>query len=182
MIYVALLRGINVGGKNKINMKELTKSFERVGMEKVITYINSGNIIFEHSNLNKEEIIAILEEVIYEDFSLEIKVLLRNINDCAAIIEALPTHWENDKEMKSDVMFLWDEIDDESVLDELVVKPDIETVLYVPGALLWSVARAHQPQSGLAKLASKKLYKKMTIRNVNSTRKIYSMMEEINNN
>src|SRR5699024_4468664 len=73
--YVKLLREKNVGEKNKINMKELTKSFERVGMEKVITYINSGNIIFEHSNLNKEEIIAILEEVIYEDFSLEIKVL-----------------------------------------------------------------------------------------------------------
>jgi len=182
MIYVALLRGINVGGKNKINMKELKKSFERAGMEKVTTYINSGNIIFEHSNLNEAEIIDILEAVIFEDFSLEIKVLLRNINDLAAVIDALPDHWENDKEMKSDVMFLWDEVDDEKLLDELAIKPDIETVLYVPGALLWSVNRTNQTKSGLAKLASKKLYKKMTIRNVNSTRKIYSMMEEIINN
>lgn len=182
MIYVALLRGINVGGKNKINMKELKKSFERVGMEKVITYINSGNIIFEHSNLNEAEIIDVLEEVIFEDFSLEIKVLLRNIKDLAIVIDALPDHWENDKETKSDVMFLWEEVDDEKVLDELAIKPEIETILYVPGALLWSVDRTNQTKSGLAKLASKKLYKKMTIRNVNSTRKIYSLMEEMANN
>jgi len=182
MIYVALLRGINVGGKNKINMKELKKSFEREGMEKVITYINSGNIIFEHSNLNEEGILEVLEEVIFEDFSLEIKVLLRNIKDLAIVIDALPDHWENDKETKSDVMFLWEEVDDEKVLDELAIKPEIETVLYLPGALLWSVDRTNQTKSGLAKLASKKLYKKMTIRNVNSTRKIYSLMEEMANN
>lgn len=46
MIYVALLRGINIGGQNKINMKELKTSFERIGMLNVVTYINSGNIIF----------------------------------------------------------------------------------------------------------------------------------------
>ncbi len=46
MIYVALLRGINVGGKNKIDMKLLKQTFERVGMNDVVTYINTGNIIF----------------------------------------------------------------------------------------------------------------------------------------
>lgn len=182
MIYVALLRGINVGGKNKISMKELKKSFERVGMEAVTTYINSGNIIFETSNQNETEIIATLEEVIFEDFSLNIKVLLRTIKDLTAIIEALPSHWKNDKDMKSDVLFLWDEINDEKVLNELVPKPDIDTVLYVPGAILWSVDRTNVTKSGLMRLASKDLYKKMTIRNVNSTRKIYLIMEEIMNN
>lgn len=46
MIYVALLRGINVGGNNKINMKQLKETFEQAGMLDVVTYINSGNIIF----------------------------------------------------------------------------------------------------------------------------------------
>ena len=182
MIYVALLRGINVGGKNKINMKELKKSFERVGMEKVSTYINSGTIVFEYPSLNKAEIIDILQDVIFEDYSLEIKVLLRNIKEVAIVIDALPEDWKNNQEMKSDVMFLWEEVDDEKVLDELKIKPDIETLIYVPGALLWSVDRTNQTKSGLAKLSSKKLYKKMTIRNVNSTRKIYSMMEKIADN
>lgn len=178
MIYVALLRGINVGGKNMINMKELKESFKRVGMRSITTYINSGNIIFENSKQTEEEIIAILEEVIYVDFSLAIKVLVRNINDFSIIIDTLPEHWKNDKTMKSDVLFLWDEINDEKVLSELTIKPEIDTAFYVPGAILWSIDKAHLTKSGLMKLASKAHYKKMTIRNVNSVRRIYSIMEE----
>lgn len=53
MIYIALLRGINVGGKNKIDMKLLTQSFEQVGMNNVVTYINTGNIIFSHKGKTK---------------------------------------------------------------------------------------------------------------------------------
>lgn len=182
MIYVALLRGINVGGKNKISMKELKETFQRVGMEAVTTYINSGNIIFKNSTQTEVEIITVLEEAIYEDFLLEIKVLIRNINDIGKIVETLPAHWKNDQDMKSDVLFLWDEVNDEKVLNELVPKPDIDTVLYVPGAILWAVDRTNVTKSGLMRLASKDLYKKMTIRNVNSVRKIYSIMEEIMNN
>lgn len=53
MVYVALLRGINVGGKNKIDMKLLKKSFEQAGMNNVVTYINSGNIVFTDSHRTK---------------------------------------------------------------------------------------------------------------------------------
>ncbi len=45
-LYIALLRGINVGGNNKINMAELKRMFETIGMSQVRTYINSGNILF----------------------------------------------------------------------------------------------------------------------------------------
>lgn len=44
--YIALLRGINVGGKNKISMKELKAGFEELGFSNVVTYLNSGNVIF----------------------------------------------------------------------------------------------------------------------------------------
>ena len=57
MIYIALLRGINVGGNNKIDMKLLKLTFERVGMKSVKTYINSGNIIFINDGLSKTEIV-----------------------------------------------------------------------------------------------------------------------------
>ncbi len=56
MVYVALLRGINVGGKNKVDMKMLKQTFENAGMTDVVTYINTGNIIFSHHNLSKEEL------------------------------------------------------------------------------------------------------------------------------
>lgn len=182
MIYVALLRGINVGGKNKIEMKKLKETFESVGMKSVITYINSGNVIFEDLKHTKADIISILEEAIYEAFTLNIKVLILSINDLSVIIDTIPNYWENDKDMKSDVLFLWEEVDDETVLNELVIKPTIDTVLYVAGAILWSVDKKNVTKSGIMNLASMKLYKKMTIRNVNSTRKIYTLMQEILNN
>lgn len=179
MIYVALLRGINVGGKNKIDMKNLKKTFETVGMESVITYINSGNVVFKDSKHNKEDIISILEKAIYEDFSLNIKVLIRSINDLTLVIDNLPDYWENDKEMKSDVLFLWEEVDNELVLNEIVINPKIDSVMYVPGAILWSVDKCNVTKSGMIKLASMNLYKKITIRNVNTTRKIFSIMQGI---
>lgn len=176
MIHVALLRGINVGGKNKVNMKVLKQSFERVGMKAVVTYINTGNIIFTNDSLSKAEISHILEEVIQEDFGLSIKVLVRSLDDFSMIMDSLPESWKNDQHMKSDVMFLWDDVDDESVLGKLVIKPEIDTVQYVPGAVLWSIDRKNVTKSGMTKLVGTNLYKKMTVRNVNTTRKIYELM------
>lgn len=176
MVYVALLRGINVGGKNKIDMKELKEVFERSGMEGVITYINSGNVIFKDPDHSKAEIEALLEKAIEDSFSLDIKVLILSLDHYHEVMKELPDYWKNDKEMKSDVLFLWEEIDRETVINDLTIKSNIDQVRYVPGALLWSVEKKNLTKSGLMKLAGTKLYKKMTIRNVNTTRKIYEIM------
>ncbi|HAM81842.1 DUF1697 domain-containing protein [Ornithinibacillus bavariensis] len=180
MIYVALLRGINVGGKNKIDMKLLKKTFERVGMNDVVTYINTGNIIFSNKDVSKIELSHILEEAISNDFGLQIKVLVRSIDDVSGVINAIPNTWRNDKEMSCDVIFLWDEIDDESVLENLVIKPNIDTVKYVPTAIIWSVEKKNITKSGKSKLIGTKVYKQATVRNVNTTRKIYELMQAQN--
>ncbi len=177
MIFIALLRGINVGGKNKIDMKLLKQTFERVGMNDVVTYINTGNIIFSSNSPTKTEISRILEEAIHLDFGLNIKVVIRTIDELKVIINSIPDSWKNDKDMKSDVMFLWDEIDDESVLTNLVIKPDIDTVKYVPGAILWSIDKNNINKSGMIKIVGTKLYKQVTVRNVNTARKIYDLMQ-----
>ncbi|WP_243300424.1 DUF1697 domain-containing protein [Bacillus litorisediminis] len=177
MVYIALLRGINVGGKNKIDMKLLKQTFEQVGMTDVVTYINTGNIIFSYKGLSKFELSSCLEEAIHHDFGLQIKVVVLSINDVREITNAIPDTWKNDKDMKSDVMFLWDEIDDESVLGNLVIKPNIDTVKYVPGAILWSVDKKNVTKSGMSKIIGSKIYKQVTIRNVNTVRKIYQLMQ-----
>lgn len=74
MVYIALLRGINVGGKNKIDMKLLKQTFERVGMKDVLAYINTGNIILLSNSLLKPKLSRILEEAILCDFGLQIRV------------------------------------------------------------------------------------------------------------
>jgi uncharacterized protein (DUF1697 family) len=180
MVYIALLRGINVGGNNKIDMKLLKQTFERVGMKDVVTYINTGNIIFSSVDQSKTELSSILEEAIHDDFGLRIKVVVRSIDDVRGIIHAIPDTWKNDKDMKSDVMFLWDEIDDETVLENLVIKPTIDTVKYVPGAILWSIEKKNANKSGMSKIIGTKIYKQVTVRNVNTARKIYELMEAQN--
>ena len=57
MKYIALLRGINISGKSKIDMKELKKEIENIDFDEVITYLNSGNVIFK-SNIEDKGIIA----------------------------------------------------------------------------------------------------------------------------
>lgn len=176
MIYVALLRGINVGGNNKIDMGQLKEVFLKSGMRDVTTYINSGNVIFKDSDHSKAEIEGLLEKSIKKNFELDIKVLILSIEEYHVVMKALPDHWKNDKEMKSDVLFLWEEIDRETVINDLTISPSIDQVFYVPGALLWSVEKKDLTKSGKMKLAGTKLYKKMTVRNVNTTRKIYEIM------
>lgn len=177
MKYIALLRGINVGGNNKIQMAELKASFEAVACESVKTYINTGNIIFSHANDDLPALVKILEAAIEQDFKLKIKVLLLTAEHFIQIAKAIPEDWRNDKEIKSDIMFLWEEYDKPEVIEQLNLLPDIDHVIYLPGALLWSVDRTHQSRSDMQKLIGTKLYKHMTIRNCNTVRKLHSLME-----
>jgi uncharacterized protein (DUF1697 family) len=177
MIYVALLRGINVGGKNKVEMKKLKATFEGSGMGHVTTYINSGNVVFTDNRRKPSRIVSVLEEAIAADLGLEIKVLIRDFPAIKKVIKALPKQWTNDASMRCDVMFLWERFDRKDVLEELTIKPEIEDVKYVPGAVIWRVDRANVTRSRIYKMIGTDLYRGMTIRNCNTVRKLAELME-----
>ena len=174
MVYVALLRGINVGGKKRVEMARLRESFERMGFSDVRTYINSGNVIFRHVRAPSEKSI---EKALQSEFGFEIAVVVRDRENIAAVVEALPDDWINDATMKSDVMFLWPHVDGPEVLDQVPVKPGIDDVKYVDGALLWRVDRADATRSGMMKIVGTELYRQMTVRNCNTVRKLAALME-----
>ncbi len=178
MVYVALLRGINVGGKNKVEMTRLIATFKRLGLNKVLSYINSGNIMFYEKNRSQKELVQLIESAIEEDFGFQIKVLLRNMDNIRSIAGAIPSSWVNDQTMKCDVMFLWQHADDPKILDRFVIRPELEDVKYVNGAIIWRVDRKNAAKSGMLKLVCTDLYKNMTIRNVNTTRKLYALMQQ----
>lgn len=179
MKYVALLRGINVGGKNKVDMKELKQVFEKAGMTLVVTYINSGNLVFADDSHPKEQLAQILERAIYSHFELQINVLIYSSEEFQRIAEAIPDTWSNDAQMKSDVLFLWEDVDEAAVMERLVIKPDIDRVSYVPGAILWSVDKEHVTRSGMMKVAGSALYQRVTVRNVNTVRKIAALLQKM---
>jgi uncharacterized protein (DUF1697 family) len=178
MVYVALLRGINVGGKNKIGMKQLKETFFRLGLESVVTYINSGNVVFvDHQT--KDVLEKKLRQEIYLEHDLDIPVLIRSLNDFESLMKTLPDDWKNDDTMKCDVLFLESGLDEAAVMEKLTVKPGIDNVLPATGAIIWSVERKNVTRSSLTKIVGTDLYKKMTVRNVNTARKLYEMMKSI---
>lgn len=177
MKYVALLRGINVGGKNKIDMKQLVVAMSEAGFDEVSTYINSGNIFFRADD-PEIKLTKKLEQLIHNKFGLDIKVLLRNKENIEEVVRSMPTNWVNDNNMKCDVMFLWDKYNNESVLAQLRVKPGIDEVKYVHGALLWKVDRENVTKSGMMKIVGTELYRNMTIRNCNTVRKIKERLND----
>ena len=177
MVYVALLRGINVGGKNKVDMKRLKGVFEEAGMTSVRTYINSGNVIFSSTIRARARLVGLLEKAVASRFGFKIDVVVRDIKSMRAVVDAMPSHWTNDKTMKCDVMFLWDEVARPSILKQLQFKPEMEDVRYASGALIWRVDRQNVTRSGMMKLVGTPLYKRMTIRNCNTARKLLQLME-----
>ncbi len=177
MVYVALLRGINVGGKNKVEMKKLKVVFEEAGMTDVRTYINSGNVIFSSTIRGRTRLAGLLEKAIAKGIGFKIDVVVRDLKSMRAVVKAIPKKWANNKDMKCDVMFLWDEVARPSVLKKVQVKPELEDVLYESGAIIWRVDSKNVTRSGMMKLAGTPLYKQMTIRNCNTARKLLELME-----
>ena len=175
--YVALLRGINVGGKNKVDMSALKAVFEDAGLRSVRTYINSGNVVFTSRARSRARLTSRLEKAIAARFGFDVKVLVHDLARMRSIVAAMPPDWVNDHTTKCDVMFLWDAVDRPEILDELKVKPEIDHVRYVPGAVLWSVDRGNATRSALMKVVGTPLYQQMTIRNCNMTRKLLDLME-----
>ncbi|WP_226654542.1 DUF1697 domain-containing protein [Pseudalkalibacillus hwajinpoensis] len=91
--YIALLRGINVGGKNKIKMAELRDALSSDGFQNVKTYIQSGNVLFESEeaeNLLRKK----MEEIIAKQFGLKVPIVLRTAIEWKNIIENSPFHDE----------------------------------------------------------------------------------------
>ncbi|MGB8954417.1 MAG: DUF1697 domain-containing protein [Tumebacillaceae bacterium] len=88
-IYIALLRGINVGGKNKIKMAELKQTFEQLGLDRVQTYIQSGNVLFE-SNEEEAPLRTRIEQGIEAAFGIGVVVVLRTAEEMKRIIENCP--------------------------------------------------------------------------------------------
>ena len=178
MIYVALLRGINVGGNNTVSMATLKQTFEKLGYKNVTTYINSGNVIFDayHPQRTLEEEI---EKELESTFGFPIRVVVKNFDEMKKIINYIPQKWNTQSDWRHNVIFLSHRIDSKDSFEEFIPRPEIEEMEYVPGALLWAAKTSDLTDSTMITLNKSKLYKEMTVRNLNTARKIYELMKNL---
>jgi uncharacterized protein (DUF1697 family) len=106
--YVALLRGINVGGKNKLPMRELALIFVEAGCSDVATYIQSGNVVFKTAARTYEKLAATVEKQIAERHDLHVPVVLRSAAELGAVARKNPFIARGVDEKALHVMFLAD--------------------------------------------------------------------------
>ena len=178
-IFVALLRGVNVGGNNMISMRSLKESFETIGFSNVSTYINSGNIIFQSKEDDPRKLEKKIEQMLSSDYQLNSKVVIRSLSEMEKLVKALPQSWNDDSNWRYNVIFLRHSIDSEKILAEFPANSDIEEVLYRPGALLWSTQAKELNRSKIGKALSRKIFQDMTVRNLNTTRKLHDLMKKV---
>ncbi len=107
MKYIVLLRGINISGKNKISMEELKKYLIENKYQNVYTYLNSGNIILESNESNKENIVKNIHSLIKEKFNLEIRVFVISYLELEDLLNNAPSWWgTGNKEIYDNIIFI----------------------------------------------------------------------------
>jgi len=175
MKYVAFLRGINVGGKNKVKMETLREVFGALLFQNVKIYINSGNVIFETAKSDDRRLAAKIEKAIESEFSLVIKVMVRTIDEIEAVIKNNPFEgqFENDKDLH--VLFLDEELAEEK--RELLLSNNNENEMFaVRNREIFYLLRVGFSDSLLGKdYIGKKLKTPATARNWRTVNKIVEL-------
>jgi len=120
-----------------------------------------------------------IEKMLLKEYQLDSRVVLRSLSEMEKLVKNLPRNWNDDSGWRYNVIFLRHTIDSEKILAELEVKKDIEEVVYYPGALLWRAQISELTRTNMLKLSSRKMYQDMTIRNQNTTRKLYELMKKV---
>jgi len=175
--YIALLRGINVGGKNIIKMADLKATFERQGFGNVITYINSGNVLFDSDDEDETAIRETCEKLITESFGLEIPVCVISSGDLCEMLSRAPEWWNNIADARHDAFFVLPPMTAEAICAHIgIVKDEYESVAYYGGVIFWSAPMATFSRTRWSKISKDKaMYNAITVRNANTALKLAAL-------
>ena len=181
MTYVALFRGINVGGKNEVKMVELRKMLSGLGFQNVKTYIQSGNAIFDSDDI-PDKVKESIQTAFKNTFKFESAIVLRTKDEICATIKSLPFSEEEVKSAmttNSEVEHLYFYFTDNTVCDPVIVElnsscgdPDI---LAIGQGGVYLLCYQSVRDSKLAKALSKQ-FVDMTARNWKTLNKLFEMM------
>ena len=177
--YVALLRGINVGGKNMIKMPALKECFEAGGYEDVATYIQSGNVLFRGTG-SGAALAQRIEKMLNKTFThYKAFVVVRSHTQMRTVVEKAPKGFGKDPDKYLyDVVFLKEPLTGSSALKKIPINEEVDEVSAGRGVIYFSRVKSKATRSRLNRVASLPIYKQMTIRNWNTTSRLLRMMNE----
>jgi uncharacterized protein (DUF1697 family) len=177
--YLALFRGINVGGNNIIKMVDLKSSFTNMGFEDVETYIQSGNVLFKYGESDKVALTNKIEKQLSDDFNYNSKIVLITLSQLKAIVEKAPPGFGSaPDEYRYDVIFLKEPLTTVEAMESIKIREGVDNVYPGKNVIYFSRLISRASQSYLSKIITLPVYKKMTIRNWNTTTKLLMKVAE----
>jgi uncharacterized protein (DUF1697 family) len=175
--YVALLRGINVGGNNLIKMTALKACFEEQGFDDVATFIASGNVLFTAGEA-ASKLVPRIEDALSTTFKYSASVVLRSQKEMRDIVARAPAGFgKQPDKYRYNVLFLKAPLTAAAAIKDVPVNPAVDTARAGSGVLYFWNLMAKASQSRLSKIAALPMYKNLTIRNWNTTSTLSRMLD-----
>jgi uncharacterized protein (DUF1697 family) len=177
MNYLALLRGVNVGGKGLIRMSELKECLEEAGFAEVRTYIQSGNVLFAAPKTDPSRLARQMEARIEEKFAMKVGVVVFSEKDWREIVERAPKSWGKNKDWKHNLLALLPGTTADEVMKAVgALKPEIEAMAAGRGVLYQSLSIDSFGRTNSGKLTGHPIYRRITVRNINTARKLAELL------
>lgn len=177
--FVALLRGINVGGNNIIAKDDLRGCFKDLGFSGVRTYIQSGNILFYATESSVKKLTSAIEAGLSKRFDYDAQAVVLSQAKYKSAVRAAPAAWGKDDNCKHNALFTLSSTTPKRVLATLdEPKADIETVTTAPGVIFWSASKEAITRTTMMKLAKNSVYRQVTVRNANTVFKLQELLEQ----
>ena len=177
--YIILIRGINVGGKNKLSMIALKECLEKIGFTDVVTYIASGNVILR-SNEPAKNVQSLVENTLPKLFKLDnelIKVLVLTYTELQDVFDNKPIGFgEQPLKYRSDAIFLMD-INITDAMAVVKTREGVDKVWAGSGVIYFQRLDALRTKSRLSGIVGTPAYKSMTIRSWSTVTKLLSLLE-----
>lgn len=179
MEYVALLRGINVGGNNKVVMSELREQVAAAGFGHVRTYINSGNLLFEaEEGTPSEDVAQAVEDLLELRYDFPIRLALLTAQDYLAQLDELPDWWHGEV-ARRDALFYTRGLDRDHVRERIeAMELGDEAVHFGEHAVFWGKfdEKSFLKTAYHKRLLREDFYRQVTIRSGSTVEKIASML------
>ena len=176
--YVALLRGINVGGRNIVAMADLRAAFEAAGLQAVSTYIQSGNVLFE-CNGRRDSLEGDLEAVLERRFGVPLVVVLRSHRQLRNVVEKAPEGFGGQPDaFHSDVIFLKGSLTSQQAMRVVKLRQGVDQAWPGTGVIYFARVSDRLAQSRMSSIVGTPEYQQMTIRSWTTTTKLLSLLDE----
>lgn len=176
--FVALLRGINVGGRNKVPMAELRAAMESAGHVDVSTYIQSGNVLFR-SDAPRAQLEASIERVLERRFGFPIVTVVRSHAQLRSVVQRAPAKFGSDPtRYHSDAIFLRAPLTPKQVMAITQLRAGVDQAWPGTGVVYFQRLSAERTKSRLSSIVGTPEYANMTIRSWATTTKLLALLDE----